>query len=102
MKEVEFRVPRGPDLRDAEKKIERICEKRGLTRSMKGSQSKFPGCVHWHFKKGPQRGTLELTLWSEENRIWATVQDGRKAEWIDAELPELRKEIEDAIAPRKG
>jgi hypothetical protein len=102
MKEVKFRVPHGCDLRDAEKKIERICAGRGLTQTMKGSQSKFPGCVHWHYKNGSQRGTLELTLWREENRIWATVQEGRKAEWIDGELPRLKKEIEQAIAARKG
>ena len=64
---------------------------------MKGTQSKFPGSIHWNFKRPRQKGTLELTLLIPEQRIWAQVQDGRKAPWIDDELPVLQRTIEKGL-----
>jgi hypothetical protein len=92
--EVDFRVPKQYDLAGAEKLIERVCSKRGLSVAMKGDLKAFPGCVHWHYKKQRQKGTLEITLYPKSRRIWAQVQDGRKAPWIDEELPGLQREVE--------
>lgn len=97
MKEIEFTVPRKCDLARAELLIEKICARRGLVVSMKGTQSRFPGCIHWHLKLGKQSGTLELTLFIRQRRIWAKVQEGRKAAWIDEELPQLRRAIENKL-----
>jgi hypothetical protein len=94
MREVHFAVPRDADLEAAEKMIERICAERGLTLAMKGSLAAYPGCVHWHYKRQKQKGTLELTLFPRDRRVWAKVQDGRKAPWIDEELPRLQAAIE--------
>jgi|SRR5580700_4352747 hypothetical protein len=94
MLEVEFSVPRKCDLKAAERLIEGVCTRRGLQIAMKGSQSKFPGCIHWHFKREKQKGTLELTLFPHDRRLWEKVADGRKAAWIDVELPRLRREVE--------
>jgi hypothetical protein len=101
MNQVEFRVPRGSDLADTENLIEKICAGHGLKLTRKGSLAKFPRSVHWHYKKCSGRGTLELTLWRERGRIWASIQDGRKAEWIEEELPELRKAIERGLGAEK-
>lgn len=84
MKEIEFAVPRGCDLGSAEEIIETICAQEGLLLAMKGSLSTYPGCVHWHYKNQNEKGTLELTLYVPERRIWAKIQDGRKAPWIEA------------------
>jgi hypothetical protein len=73
MLEVEFSVPRKCDLKAAERLIEGVCTRRGLQIAMKGSQSKFPGCIHWHFKREKQKGTLELTLFPH-----VTGDSGRK------------------------
>lgn len=94
MREVEFQVTKKCDLARAEALIERVCAERGLSVGMKGSLASHPGCIHWHFKKPKEKGTLEITLHAEARRIWAQVQDGRKAEWIDKELSALQRVIE--------
>jgi hypothetical protein len=83
MREVEFSVPQKCDLKLAERLIEEICGGRGLQVAMKGSQSKFPGSIHWHYKREKQKGTLELTLFPANRWLWAKVAEGRKAPWID-------------------
>ena len=61
---------------------------------MKGSLSTYPGSIHWHYKSSGQKGTVEITLLAAQRRIWLQVQDGRRAAWIDRELPAIRREIE--------
>jgi hypothetical protein len=100
MKEFEFHVPTECDLSGAEDMIEKAAAERGLRIEMKGSLASYPGCIHWHFKNQKQKGTLEITLWPQRRRIWAQVQDGRTAEWIDVELPRLRHAIENKIRQR--
>jgi hypothetical protein len=94
MREVEFSVPRKCDLKLAERLIENICAGRGLQMAMKGSQATFPGSIHWHYKREKQKGTLELTLFPSQRRIWAKVAEGRRAAWINSELPQLRRQVE--------
>lgn len=64
---------------------------------MKTSLASYPGSIHWHYKQPKQKGTLEITLDPATHRLWATVQAGRRAPWIDAELPLLRRAIESAL-----
>jgi hypothetical protein len=97
MREFKFHVPRTCDLGRAERLIERVCNEHGLQLGMKGTQAKFPGSIHWHFKRPRQKGTLELTIFIPERRIWAQVQDGRRAPWIDDELPVLQRTIEKGL-----
>jgi len=94
MKTIEFRFPRRRHLTRAAALIESVCSRRGLSVAMKGSLAGYPGCIHWHYKQPNQRGTLELTFYPAEKRLWASVQEGRKAPWIDVELPQLRRAIE--------
>jgi len=98
MKQIEFTVPAGCDLAQAERRIERICQVRGLQCAKKGTVSAHRGSIHWHYKRPKQNGTLELTLWPSERRLWAAVHENRKADWIEAELAALRSEIEEALA----
>jgi hypothetical protein len=97
MREIDFAVPQNADLIGAERLLEEICARRGLVLAMKGSLASYPGCVHWHYRRQNQKGTLELTLFAQDRRVWAQVQDGRKAKWIDEELPELHAAIERAL-----
>jgi hypothetical protein len=97
MREIDFAVPRTVDLVGAERLIEEICAGRGRMLAMKGSLAIYPGCVHWHYKRQNHKGTLELTLFLRDRRVWAKVQDGPKAPWIDEELPGLRLAIEHAL-----
>ena len=94
VREIEFHIPKQCDLTAAEALIEQACAKSGLLVGMKVSLASYPGSVHWHYKREDQKGTLELTLCRKESRIWAQVQDGRRAPWIDVELPRLQRVIE--------
>jgi hypothetical protein len=98
MEEIEFVIPEHCDLEGAEKLIEEVCSAAGLQVALKGSLSTYPGCIHWHYKLGTKhRGTLELTLFMAGRRIWANVQSGRKAPWIDDVLPKVRRSIESGL-----
>jgi len=76
----------------------------GLTVTLRDSLKKYPGCIHWHAKNGRASGTLEVTLWPRERRAWFTVQDGRKAPWIEEKLSlvetTLRERLRDAQLQR--
>ena len=97
MREIEFAVPHNADLTQAAKSIEKICAQYQLILAKKGSLAAYPGCIHWHYKRQKQKGTLELTLFARDRRVWAKVQEGRKAPWIDEELPALQWAIERAL-----
>jgi hypothetical protein len=97
MREIEFAVPRNADLTQAVQLIEAICARHELILAMEGSLAAYPGCAHWHYKRQDEKGTLELTLFARDRRVWAKIQDGRKAPWIDEELPALQWAIERAL-----
>lgn len=100
MKTVEFKFPRSCDPTRASHAIERVCATHGLEIAMKGSLAAYPGSTHWHYKQPEQSGTLEITLDPAAHRLWASVQSGRRAPWINAELPLLRRAIESALRKR--
>jgi len=98
MDQIDFLIPEHCNLDGAEKLIEEVCSAAGLQVAMKGSLSTYPGSIHWHYKLGTkQKGTLELTLFIAGRRIWAKVQSGRKAPWIDDMLPKVRRSIESGL-----
>ena len=97
MDQIEFSVPPRCNLAAAESLIESVCAAHGLDLAMKASLAGYPGSVHWHYKQPKQRGTLELTLLRDDRRIWAQVHTNRKAPWIEAWLPRIRKEIEQGL-----
>jgi len=97
MKTVPIKFPTACSTARAAGVIERVCEDRGLVVAMRGSLASYPGSVHWHYKQPKQKGTLEITLDVVSHRLWASVQAGRRAPWIAAELPPLRRAIESAL-----
>jgi hypothetical protein len=96
MTEIEIAVP-SPLFTDALRRIESVIQLLGLRVTMKGTLTGYPGCTHWHLKLGRQRGTLELTLWPRERRVWFSIHDGRTGEWIGAMAPRLKKAIETCL-----
>lgn len=74
--------------------IEVVCRAAGLTQVSKGSLGKYLGCVHWHYKLGFQRGTLEITFWPKERRAWFGLRLNRFGQWMDALVPQLKAGIE--------
>ncbi len=74
--------------------IEAAAENNGLQIRMRGTLRTYPGSQHWHFQKPGERGTLEVTLLSAGNRVWFSVQAGRRAVWIAEILPLMKAWIE--------
>jgi hypothetical protein len=87
-------IPAKFDFAGAEASIESVCAAHGLELTMKTSLANFPGSIHWHYENKREKGTLELTVFPRDRRIWAQVQSGRKAPWIEIVLPRVQKDIE--------
>ncbi len=98
MTEIEITVPLQANLSGAEQIIEQCCKAEGLLVNLKGSLAKYPGCIHWHFKRGGQRGTLEITLWASRRRIWFSIHTGRTGAWIEETVTRLKQDLERALA----
>ena len=94
MTEIEIDMPDRDHASRAIERIERATSDHGLRLASRGTLKRYPGCVHWHYKNGNERGTLEITLWSQRNRLWFKVQSGRRAPWIDQMLPRLKRTLE--------
>jgi hypothetical protein len=97
MIEVELQVPDSVEPETVIRAIEQVCASHGLTCTLKGTIVRYPGSNHWHFKRGRQKGTLEITWWERENHLWFKVSDGRSSEWISASLPRLKEQIEKSL-----
>lgn len=96
MRDIDVPLPRGTDAEIIEQ-FDDVVAQSGLTVTLRDSLRKYPGCVHWHLKKGREPGTLELTLWPDERRAWFSVHRGRAAPWIDAELERLAATLQQRL-----
>ena len=94
MLEIEFKGPRRFETARAARVVECVCAAHGLSVAMKTTLATFPGSIHWHYKNQNEKGTLELTVFPRDQRVWAQVQDGRKAAWIEPVLPKIRRDVE--------
>ena len=102
MKEIEIDLPREADPGRAEGLVEDWCAREGLQLTLKGSLAKHRGCTHWHWKRGRERGTLEVTAWPERRRIWMTVQSGRTGPWIEGTAARLKAYLETPATWSRG
>ena len=93
MENVAIPLPRHVEGDTVAQVIDDALAESGLTVTLRDSLKKYPGCVHWHAKNGRASGTLEITLWPQERRAWFTVQDGRKAPWIEEKLSSLSADL---------
>ncbi len=96
MREIEILLPPAVAPDAVTRAIDASVAECGLTVTLRDSLKKFPGCVHWHLKRGLEPGTLEVTLWPSQHRAWLSVQKGRAAPWIEVEL----KRLDDALQRR--
>jgi hypothetical protein len=94
MIEVELQIPDRIETEAVIRVIEQVCASNELTCSLKGTLISYPGSVHWHFKRGRQNGTLEMTWWESEHRLWFKVAYGRADEWMLESIPQLKEQIE--------
>jgi hypothetical protein len=99
------------DAKQIEIAVDQCFHNLGLVQTMRSTLAKYPGCVHWHFQKPRVTGTLEVTFWPSRNRLWITVQKGRRAEWLEEAVPAMERCLRNALgreakskreAPRKS
>ena len=65
----------------------------GLTIALDGTLKAYPGSRHWHLRRGSERGTLEVTWWPAQRRLWFKVAAGRTGAWIEQDLPRLQARL---------
>jgi hypothetical protein len=97
MIEVELQISDSFEPEIVLKVVEQVCALNELTCSLRGTLVSYPGSIHWHFKQGKQRGTLEITWWESRNRLWFKVVSGRTSEWIIKSIPQLKEQIENLL-----
>ena len=98
MIELAVPVPAGAELAHIEQTIENTCAGAGLRRALKNTLASYPGSVHWHYGRAPARGTLELTWWPAQRRLWFKVSAGRAQPWLTRLLPHLQQSLATALA----
>ena len=97
MRSIEIRLGRTSNESSVPAVLEQTCESFGLRLTLKGTLKRHPGSLHWHFKKGDRRGTLEVTFWPRMNRAWLSVQEGRTGNWIDEVIVPLKDRMEQQL-----
>ncbi len=101
MQNVEVDVPQGCNLKEANRIIELLCKNEGLSMKMRGTLRSFPGSTHWHFNRRSEKGTLEVTLWPKESKIWFSIHDNRKGTWTDEVVDRLAKAARKAFESKR-
>jgi hypothetical protein len=102
-KEIIIRVPAAIPPGRIISVINRAVVDAGLIVTLRGNLKSFPGCTHWHLKRGRLPGTLEIIWWPQHRRLWFKIQAGRTAKWIEEMAPGLKKKIESLLGrPRKN
>ncbi len=97
MIEIEVEVPKQSELRSIAEIVERACLAEGLTLTLKGTLKKYPHSLHWHFKQGKSRGTLEVTWWEEQQRLWFKLAAGRMGQWTVPAADRLKARIQQTL-----
>lgn len=49
---------------------------------------------NWHFRRESLLGTIEITHWPRANRLWLSVQSGRRVDWIEGAMERLKVVLE--------
>ena len=94
MVEVELQISDRADTDTLVRLVEQICTGNRLTCTLKGTLAKYPGSIHWHFKKDDQKGIVEITWWETAGRLWFKLAGNRRGDWIEDSIPVLKEQIE--------
>jgi hypothetical protein len=90
-------LPAGIPFADVARLVESMAESEGLRITLRGTLAQHPGSLHWHFKRGREPGTLEVTLLQRERCIRLAVQAGRGGPWTEQVMEHLSGTLEAAV-----
>jgi len=93
-------LPTGIAFADAARLVESRADAEGLRITLRGTLAQHPGSLHWHFKRGREPGTLEVTLLQSERCIRLAVHAGRVGPWTASVLERLASALEAALKAR--
>lgn len=82
------------------KKIEEMAKGQGLTMTQRTTLSTKKGSYHWHFKKGKEKGVLEVTYWPKRNTLWFDIHENRKVDWNIAVIGPLAESFAEIFGGR--
>ncbi len=94
MENYEIKVP--AQLKDGEvvQRIEGALTKIGLHVTLSSTLKKFPGCRHWHLHQQGRQGTLDLTWWPAQRRLWLSSRSRRTTASLSDQIPSLLQQLE--------
>ncbi len=84
--------------------VERAAEAAGMYISHIGSYSrkKYPGSVHWHFKRdAKERGLIDATYWDVKELLWLMIRHS-EPEWVHKNAPKLKRALNREFAALAG
>lgn len=93
-----MKLPPGTDLEEAGRLLERLCAEEGLVRTMETSLKVYPGSRHWHYRRGSERGTLEVTVWPGGGKAWISAHANRAGRWTAGSAERLALAVERVLA----
>lgn len=97
MTEIEIPLPANVSKGNVIRVVEAACAATGLRVTLKDSLRRYPGSIHWHYKRGQEAGTLEITFWPNASRLWCKIAANRASEWIAPTITQLRTTISHAL-----
>lgn len=88
-------IPAGSVKADMLTVVEAAASSVGLYVSHIGSYSrkKYPGSVHWHFKRDAKEpGLIDATFWDVESLFWLMVRHA-EPDWVKQKVPQLLRAL---------
>ncbi|QHE51037.1 hypothetical protein [Pontibacillus sp. HMF3514] len=73
--------------------IEQTFDQYGLTMTHRTTLSTKKGCYHWHFKKGKEKGVLEITYWPKKHQLLLEIHENRRAPWNEKAIESLANDF---------
>lgn len=80
--------------------VERAAASVGLHISHIGgySRKKYPGSVHWHFKRDKKEpGLIDATYWDIRSLLWLMIRH-REPDWVHETAPKLQRALRRELA----
>ena len=80
--------------------VERAAVSVGLYISHIGcySRKKYPGSVHWHFKRNKKEpGLIDATYWDIKSLLWLMIRH-REPQWVHETAPKLQRALRRELA----
>lgn len=66
------------------------------------SRKKYPGSVHWHFKRdAKERGLIDATYWDVKELLWLMIRHS-EPEWVHKFAPKLKRALNKEFAALAG